>query len=61
MAYRATTAQWHADRSARRPKLTKLARNIVLRTYVEDRLGGVVAAKLRSRSPAGPAQGSAMG
>jgi IS30 family transposase len=44
MAYRATTAQWHADRSARRPKLTKLARNIVLRTYVEDRLAGVVAA-----------------
>jgi IS30 family transposase len=43
MAYRATTAQWHADRSARRPKLTKLARNIVLRTYVEDRLAAVVA------------------
>lgn len=44
MAYRATTAQWHADRSARRPKPTKLARNIALRTYVEDRLAGVVAA-----------------
>ena len=38
MAYRATTAQWHADRSARRPKPTKLALNAALRTYVEDRL-----------------------
>src|SRR5882724_11917938 len=27
MAYRATAAQWHADRSARRPKPTKLALN----------------------------------
>jgi IS30 family transposase len=43
MAYRATTAQWHADRSARRPKPTKLALNVALRTYVEDRLAGVVA------------------
>jgi len=43
MAYRATTAQWHADRSARRPKPAKLARNAALRTYVEDRLAGVVA------------------
>jgi IS30 family transposase len=43
MAYRATTAQWHADRSARRPKPTKLARNAALRTYVEERLAGVVA------------------
>jgi IS30 family transposase len=44
MAYRATTAQWHADRSARRPKPTKLAQNADLRTYVEDRLAGVVVA-----------------
>jgi IS30 family transposase len=44
MAYRATSAQWHADRSAHRPKPTKLARNAALRTYVEDRLAGVVAA-----------------
>lgn len=43
MAYRATTAQWHADRSARRPKPPKLARNVALRTYVEERLAGVVA------------------
>ena len=54
MAYRATTAQWHADRSARRPKPTKLALNIALRTYVEDRLAGVVAAPscARVRRPA---------
>ncbi len=38
LEYRATTAQWHADRSARRPKLTKLALNTTLRTYVEERL-----------------------
>ena len=32
--YRATTAQWHADRSARRPKPAKLAVNPALRQYV---------------------------
>ena len=42
--YRATTAQWHAERSARRPKPTKLALNPALRTYVEERLAGVVVA-----------------
>ncbi len=54
MAYRATTAQWHADRSARRPKPTKLALNGALRTYVEDRLAGVVAdpSRVRVRRPA---------
>lgn len=41
--YRATTAQWHADRSARRPKPTKLANNPVLRDYVQDRLAGRIA------------------
>ena len=40
--YRATTAQWHADRAARRPKATKPARNDALRQYVEDRLSGQV-------------------
>ena len=40
--YRATTAQWHADRAARRPKLTKLAQNEALRQYVEDRISGQV-------------------
>ena len=40
--YRATTAQWHADRRARRPKLAKLATNEALRQYVQDRLSGKV-------------------
>jgi IS30 family transposase len=43
-AYRATTAQWHAERAARRPKPAKLALNAALRTYVEERLAGVVVA-----------------
>jgi IS30 family transposase len=40
MEYRATTAQWHAERAALRPKAAKLATNAVLRRYVEDRLAG---------------------
>ena len=40
--YRATAAQWHAERAARRPKPARLAVNAVLRTYVQDRLAGVV-------------------
>jgi IS30 family transposase len=40
MEYRATTAQWHAERAALRPKAAKLATNAVLRWYVEDRLAG---------------------
>jgi IS30 family transposase len=42
--YRATTAQWHADRRSRRPKPAKLAANAALRRYVQDRLAGVIAA-----------------
>ncbi|GAV34592.1 hypothetical protein ROTAS13_02260 [Roseomonas sp. TAS13] len=41
--YRATTAQWHAERAARRPKHAKLATNPVLRRYVQARLAGLVA------------------
>jgi len=41
-AYRATTAQWHADVRARRPKPAKLAVNAVLRGYVQERLSGTV-------------------
>ena len=44
LEYRATTAQWHADRSARRPKPAKLATNEPLRRYVQNRLAGMVAA-----------------
>ena len=47
--YRATTAQWHADRAALRPKVAKLAINAALRAYVQERLAGVV------RSPNGGA------
>ena len=49
LEYRASTAQWHADRSARRPKAAKLSTNVALRTYVEDRLAGRISA------PGGPA------
>ena len=41
---RATTAQWHAERAARRPKAAKLATNAALRAYVQERLAGHVAA-----------------
>jgi IS30 family transposase len=42
LAYRASVAQWHADRQSRRPKLGKLAANDRLRQYVQDRLAGTV-------------------
>jgi IS30 family transposase len=42
--YRATTAQWHAQRRARRPKAAKLVANDKLRRYVEDRLSGAITA-----------------
>src|SRR4029453_5640712 len=41
LEYRATTAQWHADRRAKRPKVAKLAGNHTLREYVQDRLSGL--------------------
>ena len=43
LEYRASTAQWHAERAARRPKRAKLATNAALRTYVQERLSGAVA------------------
>ena len=43
VVYRATTAQWHAERRAGRPKLSKLAVNDTLREYVQDRLAGMIA------------------
>jgi len=42
--YRATTAQWHADLRAKRPKVAKLAANDALRDYVQERLAGMVTA-----------------
>jgi IS30 family transposase len=40
--YRASTAQRHAERRAQRPKPAKLATNLQLQTYVQDRLSGAV-------------------
>ena len=42
LEYRASSAQWHADRRARRPKAAKLAVNAALRRYVQERLAGIV-------------------
>jgi IS30 family transposase len=53
--YRASTAQTHADRRARRPKPAKLAVNPELRAYVQDRLAGVV------QRPDGTAAGPQVG
>jgi IS30 family transposase len=44
LEYRASTAQWHAERSRRRPKAAKLVLNSALRVYVAERLAGRVAA-----------------
>jgi IS30 family transposase len=42
LEYRASTAQWHAERRARRPKPAKMVSNERLRDYVQDRLAGVM-------------------
>jgi IS30 family transposase len=54
LEYRATTAQWHADRRARRPKMAKLAAHDALRRYVQDRLSGTITAP-DGAAVAGPA------
>ena len=68
--YRASTAQTHADRRARRPKPAKLAVNPELRRYVQDRLAGVVQSRRRrgrwsrrrvDRPAPRPAEGPALG
>lgn len=43
LEYEATTAPWHADRAAQRPKVAKLVVNPTLRQYVQERLAGVIA------------------
>jgi IS30 family transposase len=43
VVYRATTAQWHAERRATRPKVCKLAADDALREYVQERLAGAIA------------------
>ena len=42
LQYRATVAQWKAERAAERPKVVKLAQNKRLRAYVQERLSGAV-------------------
>ena len=51
LEYRATTAQWHSERAARRPKPAKLAVNAALRAYVQERLAGTVASPRRGGDP----------
>jgi DNA-binding CsgD family transcriptional regulator len=52
--YKASTAQWHAERRARRPKTAKLVANQRLRQYVQDKVAGVVRGP-DGRVVAGPA------
>lgn len=42
LEYKASIAQWHAERRARRPKVAKLVTNDRLRDYVQQRLSGDV-------------------
>jgi IS30 family transposase len=42
LEYRATTAQWHADQRAKRPKVARLAANDQLHGYVQERLSGTI-------------------
>jgi IS30 family transposase len=55
--YKASIAQWHAERRARRPKTAKLVGNDKLRQYVQERLEAAVHApdKCTVLGPAGPA------
>ena len=56
LAYRASTARWHSDRRAKRPKIAKLAATDRLRSYVQDRLAGTVMAEDGTPVP-GPQRG----
>lgn len=42
LTYRASVAQWKAERMTRRPKTAKLVANPLLRAYVQERLSGQV-------------------
>jgi IS30 family transposase len=42
LIYRATVAQWKAERAAERPKASRLAQNDRLKNYVQSRLAGAV-------------------
>jgi transposase-like protein len=58
LEYRASVAQWHSDRQAKRPKISKLAANYRLRQYVQKRLAGKVNTA-KGKRLAGPYDGSA--
>ena len=59
LEYKASIAQWHAERRARRPKMAKLVANERLRDYVQDRLSGVVRRPDgRTAGPAGAERGT---
>lgn len=51
--YRASTAQWHAERTSKRPKVAKLAAHTALRQYVQERLAGTI--DIRKGKAGGPA------
>jgi IS30 family transposase len=53
LTYRATVAQWKAERAAERPKAAKPAKNEQLRAYVQNRLAGAVTDS-RGKPIAGP-------
>lgn len=55
LEYRASVAQWKAERFARRPKPAKLITNLRLHHYVQDRLEGKVY-DANEREIAGPGQ-----
>src|SRR3954463_1971012 len=71
LEYRATNAQWHADRRALRPKISKLAADDRLRSYVQDRARrrrqapgrrtGEGSRRRLDRSSARPAEGPPLG
>ena len=56
LTYKASIAQWHAERRGRRPKVAKLVENARLRQYVQERLEGAVLASdgVTPLGPAGP-------
>ena len=51
--YRASTAQWHAERKSKRPKVATLAANEALRQYVQQGLAGTM--DVRTGKTIGPA------
>ena len=60
LEYKATIAQWHPERRARRARPAKLAGNERLRSYAAERLSGAVRSRLGACWPevAGPQQAS---